>query len=578
MIACRWAAIGIALAAILDPAIRVPRTERPPIDVAVFASAARANAAAQTAQALELDLGEAGFRVNSGQLPVVRVVVADRAPDQTSSGVPTWAVDMSSPETPGIRISDVSASAVRAPGQAARVQVTLDAVGATGDTSEVRMEQDGIGIAVARHRWQQPVESWTATLEYSPPSAQVSQVTIRAIRAGLEDDGRVDIGLPGERSPFRVLVYETRLSWPATFVRRSLEGEPAFALSLLQRASPGTATRAGAPPHALSGSDLALYDLVVVGGPEDLTAREIDLLQGFVRDRGGAVAFIATRRPDGGYTRLLADVTFGERVTEQPMDLAVAGGSAIRASEILVAHLPRTARPLVTVGKSRDPVAFSVRRGDGMIIVSGALDAWRYRASGRDAFARFWQSVLSEAASSAQPRLSVQLDPGLVQVGRPARVRATLRATELSVTPQGTVTRIGARVVGSDPRVDDPLRLWPSIEPGVFEGEWTPTAAGRYMVTVASGGLQADAVVLAANHVARGAGADPEGLALAVAASGGLMRSRDRLPDLVSSLAAHLPARDVGVRVHPMRSPWWSVPFAFALCIEWGWRRLHGAR
>ncbi len=129
------------------------------------------------------------------------------------------------------------------------------------------MEQDGIAVAAARHRWQQPVESWTATLEYRPPSAQVSQVTIRAIRAGLEDDGRADIGLPGERSPFRVLVYETRLSWPATFVRRSLEGEPAFALSLLQRASPGTATRAGAPPHALSASDLALYDLVVVGGP-----------------------------------------------------------------------------------------------------------------------------------------------------------------------------------------------------------------------------------------------------------------------------------------------------------------------
>ena len=141
------------------------------------------------------------------------------------------------------------------------------------------------------------------------------------------------------------------------------------------------------------------------------------------------------------------------------MDLAVAGGPAIRASEILVAHLPRTARPLVTVGKSRDPVAFSVRRGDGMIIFSGALDAWRYRASGQDAFARFWQSVLSEAASSAQPRLSVQLDSGLVQVGRPARVRATLRATELSVTPQGTVTRIGARVVGPDRHVDDAVEV-----------------------------------------------------------------------------------------------------------------------
>ena len=48
MIACRWVAIAIGLTAILDPAIGVPRTERPPIDLAVFASPARADAAAQT--------------------------------------------------------------------------------------------------------------------------------------------------------------------------------------------------------------------------------------------------------------------------------------------------------------------------------------------------------------------------------------------------------------------------------------------------------------------------------------------------------------------------------------------------
>ena len=84
--------------------------------------------------------------------------------------------------------------------------------------------------------------------------------------------------------------------------------------------------------------------------------------------------------------------------------------------------------------------------------------------------------------------------------------------------------------------------------------------------------------MLAAEHEVSPAGADPEGLALAVASSGGLMRTRDCVADLVSSLAAGLPARAVDVRVHPMRSPWWSVPFALALCIEWGWRRMHGAR
>ena len=218
-----------------------------------------------------------------------------------------------------------------------------------------------------------------------------------------------------------------------------------------------------------------------------MTAREIDLLHAFVHDRGGAVAFIATRRPAGRYARLLGDVTFEERVTDSRMDLAIADRSVMRASEILVARLPPTARTLVTVGKSAEPVAFSVRRGEGVIVFSGALDAWRYRAAGQDAFARFWRSVLSDVSSSAPLRLNVQVEPGLAQVGRPARVRATLRATELAGTPTGAVTTtISARVVGPEQHVDDAVRLWPSIEPGVFDGEWTPTAPGQYIVTVGS--------------------------------------------------------------------------------------------
>ena len=117
MTAFRGLAIGIAVAAIWDPAIGVHRKERPPIDLAMFVSPAHTSVAAETTQALERDLGGVGFRVNSGQPPAARVVVADRVPDETSRDVPIWAVDVAAREGKNIHISEVLTTAVRAPGQ-----------------------------------------------------------------------------------------------------------------------------------------------------------------------------------------------------------------------------------------------------------------------------------------------------------------------------------------------------------------------------------------------------------------------------------------------------------------------------
>jgi len=582
MIGFRWLAIAIALAAILDPSLPVSRSERPPIDLDVSVAPSRAAQSAQVSQSLQRDLIAAGFPVNGGQNPVARVLVADHHPSGMTLDVPVWAVDMSERNKQGVRITDVFTSASRASGQAAQVHVSMQGVGVKGETSDVQLEHDGVVVASATHVWRGSAEWWSAMLSYRPPSAQTAVVTVRLRRdaqsAGAADS-RADVELPAERPPFRVLAYDATLSWPAMFVRRSLEGEAPFTLSLLQRGSPNTATRAGAPPRTLSTADLNAYDLVVVGGPEELTAREVDVLDTFVRDHGGAVAFVASRRSSGGYARLLGDVKFEERMTEDPVDLATADGLLMRGSELLISRPPSTARILVTTGPHADPVAFSLRRGDGVVVFSGALDAWRYRTTGQDGFARFWQSTLADAAASVTPRLDLRVDPGSVAVGQPVRVRATLRASELSGTTSGAISAaVSARVIGPDQHLDEIVRLWPAIEPGVFEGEWKPRDAGRYLMTVTSGSLRRDMELQVSDQVAPSDIAGSGDLGMTAAASGGDVRAGDRASELVSALAARFPAKAVAARVHPMRSPWWCVPFALALCVEWGWRRLHGAR
>ncbi|HEY7057280.1 MAG TPA: hypothetical protein VH458_12180 [Vicinamibacterales bacterium] len=582
MTALRWVAIAIVLAAIWDPAIVVSRDRRPPVDLDVAVGHARASSAAQIEAALKQNLVHAGFSIDAEQAPAARVVVADRIFEHRPDEPPVWAIDLASRAVPGVRIVHTSSADRRVPGQAARVSVTVEGVGVSGETTELRLEHEGVPVASDRHVWRLPVESWTTTLEYLPPFEQMTSATVRALRVGRDrvDDDRSDVRLAGQRSPFRVLAYDTTLSWPATFVRRSLEGQPAFALSVLERAAPGTSTRAGGPPRNLSSADLAPYDLVIVGAPEELTASETTALRQFVEVRGGAVVLVPARRPSGGSVSLMGQLRLEERVLEQPVQLAVAGKPPLRASEMLIARPSNTTtRVLAAVGKDADPVVVSVRRGAGIIVFSGALDAWRSRAADEDAFARFWRTTLSEAALAVPPRLKIDAEPGLVQTGQRTRIRVALRSTELPADINGAVpTSIAARIVAPERQVDQVVRLWPGSEPGVFEGEWTADAAGHYVVTTSSGSLHADAVILVEDRVTAASAPDPEGLALTAAASGGSVRPPGQIADLVSSLARAFPARPTPASLHPMRSPWWSVAFALALSIEWGWRRMHGGR
>jgi hypothetical protein len=580
MIVLRWLAIVIALVAIWDPALRASRPQRPPIDISRAVALRRGASASAVVQELRRQLEQAGFRINSGEPSVAHLVVADRPPASAAADVPIWAIDLSEHGGPNVAIRRASAISGR-PGESAEVRVAVDGTGVKGSTTELRLEQHGIVLASARHVWDGPQETWTAALHFVPPTNDAMSLVARAVPLAGErtaDDNGMDVHVAAQRPPVRVLTYDANVTWGSTFVRRSLEGEPAFSLAGLQRASQGIATHAGAPPPGLSAAAVTPYDVIVVGSPEDLQPRDVEVLRWFVDERGGVAVFVPQRRPSGPYATLLSDTAVDERVLEQAIVLDTPAGEQLRSSELLVARrLAVSAQPLATLGPQAEPVVFAMRRGNGVVIFSGALDAWRSRGSDQQAFARFWRRALSEAASSVPPRLSVEVEPTPAQVGDAVKIRVRLRATELQESG-ATLTSgpVAARVIGPAQRVDEVVRLGPGEEPGFFEGEWTVPAAGDYDVAVSRGDARGDARITALAGVSRGADADPEGLQLLARSSGGEVASPDRLGDLVASLEARYPAKPQEVRVHPMRSPWWVVPFALALTAEWGWRRLKG--
>jgi hypothetical protein len=117
------------------------------------------------------------------------------------------------------------------------------------------------------------------------------------------------------------------------------------------------------------------------------------------------------------------------------------------------------------------PVIVSMPRGDGRLLLSGAMDAWRYRAADNAAFDRFWQSTIAGLALSVPPPIAIDVEPPLLRPGDAGTVIARVRARDAEV--------VSASIDGQ------PLRLWPATESGVYRGEFVASAApGRSAIEV----------------------------------------------------------------------------------------------
>ncbi len=59
----------------------------------------------------------------------------------------------------------------------------------------------------------------------------------------------------------------------------------------------------------------------------------------------------------------------------------------------------------------------SAPRGTGRLLLSGAMDAWRFRAADNGAFDRFWPSTIAGLALAVPPPIAIAIDPPLLRPG-----------------------------------------------------------------------------------------------------------------------------------------------------------------
>jgi hypothetical protein len=405
---------------------------------------------------------------------------------------------------------------------------------------------------------------------------------VRALPANGEvtsADNVCDVGLRVVNRPFRVLTWETRPSWSAAFVRRALEADPAFQVSSATRSSHGIDTRSGTPPAALTAGELASFDVAVIGAPEELSRRDVGALDGFVRDRGGAVVFLPDRAPSGAFRALLPAARFDEALLDRPSTITAAGGAAFQASEFAAPSDGQSGGDAIAVmteaGKAR-PVVVSWPRGAGLVVFSGALDAWRFRGAAGSSFAKFWTSAVASLAAQSPPPLSVSVEPPFAAPGDRLRIHARYRATELMKAGAATrVPAVAAEVVSADGQATA-VRLWPGSSAGEYEGTFAPPAAGHFEIRVSGdAGIVADVpLVVATGARSRRLAPAPRWLS---GATGGVAVDASNTAAVETFLRA-LPRPSAPVEVYLMRSPWWLLPFTVALCLEWGLRRRKGVR
>ena len=585
----RAIAIGIAVLAFVDPSVTLASRRRPRVSLVVQSgasmdlparsgSATRRGAATQVRERIRQDL-DSDFEVIDGLDPTAAavVVVGDRYPDETfadESQIST--VTVSAPISPNVQLVSVNAPVSIPPGTAVPIAAELVAHGVRGETTMLVARSGSIEVGRATHAWTADEERWRATLDVMPVGAapftfDIEAQSLRVERTAADNAAIVSV----ERAePLRVFAYEARPSWAGAFVRRAVEDDPRFAVSGLSLAAPHAVVRTGEEP-AFPAAALDRVDLIVVSGVERVSASVVDTLGRFMRERGGSVALLPDTRFDAApIASLVPAIVFRETLLEQPAALVAAAPlPRIDASELLsTADLPRGADALARLPGSNDAVVWTQPYGSGRLLLSGAMDAWRYRVRSGVENDRFWRQVLAGLALAARPAVDVELTPPRAAPGERARVKVRVRALEGE--------RLGDRLaVSARTASGEPIRLWPEAPRGAFAGSFVVPPAQRdpMRVLVAIEGEDAvGSARLVIDPHARDA-ADPP-LSLLSATHRGVDVGPGDLTTLERHLRDTIPASTAAMPARPMRSAWWFLPFAAALAAEWSLRRRRGLR
>ena len=208
------------------------------------------------------------------------------------------------------------------------------------------------------------------------------------------------------------------------------------------------------------------------------------------------------------------------------------------------------------VRRASSAVIVSMPRGDGRLLLSGAMDAWRFRAADNGAFDRFWQSTIAGLALAAPPPIAIDVEPPLLRPGEPADVIVRVRSRDVVAVSASCRRRSAdppaARAGGW--RLSRPIRR-EDASAGRFERSRSRSDRPRARAI-------ARTVLVAAGRPAR--------CARAAAVARDALRvspryrrdARANRPSSNGSCAIAVPPPRAPMLRHPMRSTWWMLPFA----------------
>jgi hypothetical protein len=303
--------------------------------------------------------------------------------------------------------------------------------------------------------------------------------------------------------------------------------------------------------------------VVIVTAPQHLGRAEAESLTRFAHDRGGSVVLLLDAVPSGALASLVPG-----KVVERHEAVPVTIGP-LKAAELIVQHSGDVATTVLAAAAA-EPIVTSRAVGRGRVITSGAIDAWRYRAEGK--FDSFWRSLVAQGASAAGAPLTARLSSNRATVGEPVDLDVEWRSTG---EPEGT---LAAQATLDCAGKTWPIRLWPSARRGSFRGVIEATSSGICDVHVDVRPLGHRALRLTITDKPNEPFTERDELAAALTALGGSVVDAGNESALVAYFRDAATSQRIATDVHPMRSPWWIVPFVTCLGTEWWLRRRIGRR
>lgn len=612
----RSVAIAVVVAAIIDPAITSSRNTRPLISVVARDSLRDAGIVARIARVLNAD-----FTVLHAANPAAAgsVIIGTRIPDHSDVlASPVIAIGAAA------RTSSVALQRLQAPARAnidTRINVVATAAvrvspGSASSTVTVELAH-GITVVATESFSVSRDSAHVVSLVLVPTNAGSIVLQVRAFIEGAADTVRSDLVVDVHHDRWSVLFFDRRPSWMSTFVRRALERDPRFAVTSRVITSTNVSRETGRAPLGLDElAKTGRFDAVVIGAPDALLARDVDGISTMLRVRGVSVLMLADHAAAGPADALLdisgwrtttrrdAAAITSPSITSVPMSSTATYGAARDAIQLnglaigVPTRLPRGAEVLAVLrepttggaastsaraSSTSQPVIWRVPVGRGQLVVSGAFDAWRFRDPAQSSFDATWRDLIDEAANASQAPLDLQLSPTLIRprgdisVVFSPRDSTNAYASSLTTTLRRvTPTSDSARSLATEPLATLPFSLSPGAPGSRFAAFRAPRSPGAYEVVATHGADTARASFVVAEHVARDADDTPALMTAWSASRGGRVLPRDQLDSLPSILRALVRPVARATEWHPMRSPWWIVPFALALGAEWWLRRRHG--